>query len=100
MKGGSVYCATKFAVTALSEGMRQELSPRDNIKVTCIEPGAVTTELRNTITDQDIINNLAKRKEEFEYLEAIDIAESILYAISQPSRVNINEILVLPTGQG
>src|SRR5438105_4918642 len=46
---GSVYCATKHAVTALSEGLRQELSQRANIRVTCIEPGVVATELTNTI---------------------------------------------------
>ena len=98
MKGGVVYCATKFAVTALSEGMRQELTPRYNIRVTCIEPGAVETELRNSITDEDIIKNLENRKQ-FEYLQAKDIAESIVFAVSQPKRTNINEILILPTEQ-
>jgi NADP-dependent 3-hydroxy acid dehydrogenase YdfG len=51
---GSVYCATKHAVTAFSEGLRQELSQRYNIKVTCIEPGVVSTELPNTITDKSL----------------------------------------------
>ena len=51
---GSVYCATKHAVTAFSEGLRQELSVRSNIRVTCIEPGAVETELLNTITDESL----------------------------------------------
>ena len=51
---GSIYCATKHAVTAFSEGLRQELSQRYNIKVTCIEPGVVSTELPNTITDNSL----------------------------------------------
>jgi NADP-dependent 3-hydroxy acid dehydrogenase YdfG len=53
---GSVYCATKHAVTALSEGLRQEFSTRSNIRVTCIEPGVVATELTNTITDKSLEN--------------------------------------------
>jgi len=51
---GSVYCATKHAVTAFSEGLRQELSVRNNIRVTNIEPGVVSTELTNTITDESL----------------------------------------------
>src|SRR5574337_2080097 len=51
---GSVYCATKFAVWAFSEGLRQELSVRNNIRVTTIEPGIVDTELTNTITDKSL----------------------------------------------
>jgi NADP-dependent 3-hydroxy acid dehydrogenase YdfG len=50
--GGSVYCATKHAIAALSEGLRKELSPTYNIRVTCIEPGAVETELLESITDE------------------------------------------------
>src|SRR6187200_3024830 len=52
--GGSVYCATKHAITAFSEGLRKELSPEYNIRVTCIEPGAVSTELLETITDESM----------------------------------------------
>src|SRR5688572_20181482 len=50
--GGSVYCATKHAITAFSEGLRKELSPKDNIRVSCIEPGVVSTELLDSITDE------------------------------------------------
>ena len=59
---GSVYCATKHAVTAFSEGLRQELSARSNIRVTCIEPGAVETELLNTITDESLQSFLMPQK--------------------------------------
>lgn len=97
--GSAVYSATKFAVAAFSEGLRQELAPRHNIRVTAIEPGAVTTELTNTITDQDILKAFKARMGEVTFLESEDIAESIRYAVTQPDRVNVNEILVLPTEQ-
>lgn len=96
--GGAVYCATKFAVRAFSEGLRMELAPSENIRVTIIEPGAVTTELPETITDEDILQGFEKMKE-MTFLESEDIAESIAYAVSQPNRVNVAEILVMPTEQ-
>ena len=98
--GAAVYCATKFAVTAFSEGLRQELSARHNIRVTCIEPGAVATELPDTITDEDLLEGLSKRFESMTRLESEDIAESIRYAVTSPSRVNVAEVLVMPTEQG
>ena len=97
--GAAVYCATKFAVTAFSEGLRQELSARHNIRVTCIEPGAVSTELPETITDEDLLEGLSKRFENMTRLESEDIAEAILYAVSSPSRVNVAELMVMPTEQ-
>lgn len=95
--GGAVYCGTKFFVTALSEGMRNELSKQHNIRVTSIEPGAVATELTHTITDEDILESFEGM--EMEPLASIDIAESILYAISAPNRVNVEEVLVMPREQ-
>ena len=98
--GGSVYCATKFAVRAFSEGLRSELAD-DNIRVTAIEPGAVATELADTITDEDILENVMKPMfEQIDPLQAEDIAESILYALQQPDHVNVQELLVMPTKQG
>jgi NADP-dependent 3-hydroxy acid dehydrogenase YdfG len=79
--------------------MRMELTPTMNIKITVIEPGAVSTELTQTITDQDILDSFDKRKGQMIPLEAVDIAESILYAISQPDRVNVSEVLVMPRTQ-
>lgn len=96
--GGAVYCATKFAVRALSEGLRQELAPEYNIKVTSIEPGAVETELLDTITDEDM-KEMTEKFKGMERLKSEDIAESILYAVSQPGRVNVGEVLVMPTEQ-
>jgi len=95
---GSVYCATKHAVTALSEGLRQEFSTRSNIRVTCIEPGVVNTELNSTITDESLAGFVRKAKE-MESLRAGDIASAILYAVDAPEHVNINEILIRPTTQ-
>lgn len=99
MPGGAVYCATKFAVRAFSEGLRAELSPNFNIKVTAIEPGAVATELTDTITDEELMNDIGDMFKEMTLLESQDIADSIIYAISQPDRVNVEEVLVMPTSQ-
>ena len=95
---GSVYCATKHAVTAFSEGLRQELSQRSNIRVTCIEPGVVATELNNTITDSSLQGFLESVKK-MEPLQAQDIANAILFAIDSPSHMNVNEIMIRPVQQ-
>ncbi len=95
---GSVYCATKHAVTAFSEGLREELSVRKNIRVTCIEPGVVSTELTSTITDESL-HGFVENAKKMESLKAEDIAAAIIYAVDSPNHVNINEILIRPTTQ-
>ena len=95
---GSVYCATKHAVAAFSEGLRQEFSVRSNIRVTSIEPGVVDTELNDTITDESLQGFIENAKK-MEALHAEDIANAILYAVDSPSYVNVNEILIRPTTQ-
>ena len=95
---GSVYCATKHAITAFSEGLRQELSQRYNIKVTCIEPGVVATELPNTITDESL-QGFVESVKKMEALQADDIANAIVYALESPRYVNVNEILLRPISQ-
>ncbi len=95
---GSVYCATKHAVTALSEGLRQEFSTRKNIRVTCIEPGVVSTELTNTITDESL-KSFVENAKKMQSLKADDIANAILYAVEAPDYVNVNEVLIRPTTQ-
>jgi len=95
---GSVYCATKHAVTAFSEGLRQEFSTRSNIRVTCIEPGVVSTELTNTITDESL-QSFVETSKKMNSLKAEDIANAILFAVEAPSHVNINEVLIRPTTQ-
>jgi NADP-dependent 3-hydroxy acid dehydrogenase YdfG len=96
--GGSVYCATKHAIAALSEGLRKELSPTYNVRVTCIEPGAVETELLESITDESMTGFIQATKN-METLRSDDIANAILYAVQAPGHVNVNEILIRPTAQ-
>lgn len=96
--GGAVYCATKAAVKMFSEGLRQELTPKHGINVTSIEPGAVSTELMDTITDEDVLDKISEMKK-METLEADDIANAIYYAMSQPARVNINDVYIVPSEQ-
>lgn len=95
---GSVYCATKHAVTAFSEGLRQEFSTRSNIRVTCIEPGVVDTELNDTITDASLAKFVESTKQ-MAALKAEDIASAILFAVESPSHMNVNEITLRPTTQ-
>jgi len=95
---GSVYCATKHAVAAFSEGLRQELSVRSNIRVTCIEPGVVSTELLSTITDESLKSFVDSAKD-MQGLNADDIANAILFAVQSPEHMNVNEVLVRPTTQ-
>ncbi|MDI3328304.1 MAG: SDR family oxidoreductase [Alicyclobacillaceae bacterium] len=93
---GAVYCGTKFAVRALSEGLRQELTPY-RIRVTVISPGIVRTELADHITDEDVRREMAART--LVPLQAGDIAEAVVYAVSRPPHVDVNEIVVRPTEQ-
>jgi NADP-dependent 3-hydroxy acid dehydrogenase YdfG len=93
----AVYCATKFAVRALSEGLRQEVKPY-NIRTTIVSPGAVSTELLDHISEQDV------RSANEDYVGKVGIpAESfarvVAFAISQPEDVDVNEILFRPTAQ-
>ncbi|WP_149303134.1 SDR family oxidoreductase [Pareuzebyella sediminis] len=96
--GGAVYCATKAAVKMFSEGLRQELAPKYGINVTSIEPGAVATNLTDTITDEDI-KDMMQKMLEMETLESEDIANAIYYALVQPDRVNINDVYLVPSEQ-
>jgi NADP-dependent 3-hydroxy acid dehydrogenase YdfG len=92
-----VYAGSKHAVGAISEGLRQELL-EDGIRVTVVEPGAVATELTDHITDEDAreaVSSLHK----LEILQSEDIANAIVYAVTQPERVSVNEILIRPTQQ-
>ncbi|WP_378185567.1 SDR family oxidoreductase [Aquimarina sp. W85] len=97
--GGAIYCATKAAVKMFSEGLRQELAPTYGINVTSIEPGFVDTELTDTITDEEIKEEMAPMIKKVTTLEPEDIAEAIHYAIAQPKRANINDVYIMPTEQ-
>lgn len=97
--GGAVYCATKSAVRMFSEGLKMELAPNYNINVTSIEPGAVETELTDSITDEEIKEDFVSTLQNLTPLQAEDIAESIFYALNQPARANINDVYIMPTAQ-
>ncbi len=91
---GAVYCATKYAVWAISEGLRQE---SQTIRVTIISPGVVDTELGSDITDEsskDLLKELRKTA-----LPSEAIARAVLYAVSQPDDVDVNEVIVRPIRQ-
>ena len=100
MPGSAVYSATKFAVRALSDGLRKELAPKYGIRVTCIEPGAVETELLDTITDDELMQDFKDSFGDIEFLSKDDIANAIYYALTQPDGVHVNELQVRPTSQG
>jgi NADP-dependent 3-hydroxy acid dehydrogenase YdfG len=95
--GFAVYAATKFAVRALSEGLRQEVKPY-NIRTTVISPGAVATELPNTITDAAAAERIRTFYSQVA-VPADSFARALAFAISQPEDVDINEILYRPTRQ-
>ncbi len=95
--GGAVYAATKHAVRVISEGLRQEVKPY-NIRTTIISPGAVDTELPNTISEPDVAESLQKFYKDFA-IPADSFARTVAFAISQPEDVDINEILFRPTRQ-
>jgi NADP-dependent 3-hydroxy acid dehydrogenase YdfG len=94
----SAYAATKFAVVGFTESVRREVY-RDNIRVTVIEPGVVATELGEHIDNEAMRKGLAERTAAMDPLQAEDIAAAVVYAVTQPARVNVNEILLRPTGQ-
>ncbi|MET1533209.1 SDR family oxidoreductase [Burkholderia sola] len=94
--GGAVYAATKHAVRALSEGLRQEVKPH-NIRTTVLSPGAVATELTQTITDPDVAKGMNQVYQQA--IPASAFARAVEYAMSQPDDVDINEVLFRPTSQ-
>ncbi|MGO9697717.1 MAG: SDR family oxidoreductase [Xanthobacteraceae bacterium] len=95
--GGAVYAATKHAVLALSEGLRQEVKPY-NIRTTVISPGAVATELPDSVSEPDVAEGLHRFYEEFA-IPADSFARAVAFAMGQPDDVDVNEILFRPTRQ-
>lgn len=90
-----VYSATKFAVRAISEGLRQE--SRGQLRTTIISPGAVTSELTQSISNEKIAKGVDKLYEDA--IDADAIARAVLYAVEQPDDVDVNEIVIRPTKQ-
>jgi len=94
---GTVYSATKHAVRAISEGLRQEVKPY-NIRTTVISPGAVATELPSHITEPDVAANIQQFYQSFA-IPAESFVQAVAFAMSQPEDVDVNEILFRPTRQ-
>ncbi len=95
--GSGVYNATKHAVGAFSDSLRQEVAKR-HVRVSLVEPGAVSTELAGH-NRPEIQEQMAQRFADQEKLEAGDIADAIAYIVTRPRRVAINELLIRPTDQ-
>ena len=95
--GGTVYSATKSAVRVISEGLRQEVKPY-NIRTTIISPGAVASDLLDSITDPEIHPAMSKFYQETA-IPADTFAGMVVFAMSQPEDVDVNEILFRPTKQ-
>lgn len=97
--GAAVYNLTEWGVTGFSEALRQE-ALNSHIRVTVVEPGFVDTELQGHNTNEFVVDAVEKSREEIgKVLEASDIARAILYVITEPEHVDVNEILIRPTGQ-
>jgi NADP-dependent 3-hydroxy acid dehydrogenase YdfG len=96
--GSGAYNASKWAVNAFSEALRQEVTGR-HLRVGVIEPGAVDTELASHNTDPEVLARMRERFGRIERLSAEDIAEVILFTVTRPRHVALNEILVRPTDQ-
>jgi NADP-dependent 3-hydroxy acid dehydrogenase YdfG len=95
--GSAVYSATKHAVRALTEGLRQEMKPY-GLRTTIISPGAVESELPGSVTEADVATNV-RANYEANAIPADSFARAVAFAISQPDDVDINEILFRPTKQ-
>jgi len=95
--GGAVYAATKHAVRVISEGLRQEVKPY-NIRTTIISPGAVATELPDSVTEPDVAQGVRALYDRVA-IPADSFARTVIFAMSQPDEVDINEILFRPTAQ-
>jgi clavulanate-9-aldehyde reducatase len=97
--GSGVYNMTKWGVVGYSESLRQE-GALIGVRVTCVEPGFVETELQGHNKNPIVVEQIEKMQTQIEkVLEARDIANAIVYATSQPKHVSVNEILVRPSGQ-
>jgi NADP-dependent 3-hydroxy acid dehydrogenase YdfG len=97
-KGAGVYNASKWAVNAFSESLRQEVTAR-GVRVSLVEPGAVATELSSHITQPEAREASRQMAASMRTLQADDVARAIIYVVTQPPHVAVNEVLVRPTDQ-
>lgn len=97
-KGAGVYNASKWAVNAFSESLRQEVTEK-GVRISLVEPGAVDTELNDHITDEASKKTSQDNYASMRTLHATDVANAIVYVVTQPDHVAVNEVLVRPTDQ-
>jgi NADP-dependent 3-hydroxy acid dehydrogenase YdfG len=97
--GYAVYSATKAAVTALAQGLRLELGP-EGVRVTNVEPGLVTSELADHVTEPAAAEFLNQWRAAVGPIDADQLADTIAYAVSRPANVNVPHLQVQPTTQG
>jgi len=97
-EGSGGYNASKWAVNAFSESLRQEVTAR-GVRVTLVEPGAVATELSDHITHAESKQRVKERVTRMRPLQSADIAAGVVYAVTQPPHVSVNEVLIRPTDQ-
>jgi NADP-dependent 3-hydroxy acid dehydrogenase YdfG len=95
--GSGVYNLTKHGIGAFSESLRQEVTSR-GVRVSLVEPGAVETELRTHLRPE-IRESQDKRFADIELMQATDIADTILFIVTRPRRMAVNEVLIRPTDQ-
>jgi NADP-dependent 3-hydroxy acid dehydrogenase YdfG len=97
--GSGVYNMTKWGVVGFSESLRQE-GAHIGVRVTCVEPGFVDTELQGHNENPIVVEQIEKMRESTgKVLDASDIADAVVYVVSRPKHVSINEVLVRPSGQ-
>jgi NADP-dependent 3-hydroxy acid dehydrogenase YdfG len=96
--GSGAYNASKWAVNAFSDALRQEVTGR-HVRVGLVEPGAVATELASHNTDPEVVATMQRRFGSIELMTAADIAEIVTFMVTRPRRVAVNELLVRPTEQ-
>lgn len=98
-QSAAVYCGTKYALEAITEGIRLELSVPYNIRATSIRPGGVETNLMSTITDQEVFAAFEPMLSSVKFLQSEDIARAIVYAVNQDPNVSVDHVCVRPTNQ-
>ncbi|MFE6970039.1 SDR family oxidoreductase [Isoptericola sp. NPDC057653] len=96
--GSGVYAATKHGVNAFSEALRQEVAAQ-GVRVVVVEPGMVDTELADHLSDPTMRTLAAQMAGEIRVLDPKDVAETVLFAVTRPPHVSLNEILLRPTEQ-
>lgn len=99
VQGLGVYCATKHAVAAFSDTLRMEVGAKYNIRVTCLQPGAVESELFEHVSDEGYRQQMEGLKDQMTFLKSEDIGDAVVYALQAPNHVNLAELFIMPTSQ-